>query len=86
MELGKLQVEYHDNRGTDAEPYGFLYFSDGRRMAYALGKLHPDATGGWEPLTPAHARAAEAYASSHGLVSGGWESLIPAIRRGLAGS
>lgn len=63
-----LEVTYHDNRGTEDEPFGFLYFNDGRRMAYGLGKLHPDATGGWEPLTTRHVQPALVYARSYGLI------------------
>lgn len=64
----KLEVENHDNRGTEDYPYGFLYFNDGRRMAYALGKIHGDAAGGWKPLTPKHVLVGKRYADSHGLI------------------
>lgn len=66
-----LEVLEHDNRGSEDEPYGFLYFNDGCRMAYALGKLHPDATGGWEPLSTRHVQPALEYAKEHGLITEG---------------
>lgn len=63
-----MKVTHHDNRGTAEEPYGFLYFDDGRtRMAYGLGKIHPSASGGWAVLTPEHKKPAIEYAREHGL-------------------
>jgi hypothetical protein len=34
-------VDY-DNRGDKDEPFGFVYFDDGTRLVYALGKLHSE--------------------------------------------
>ena len=31
-----------DNRGDNNEPYGFVYFDDGSRVVYGLGKLHSE--------------------------------------------
>lgn len=63
-----MKVVDHDNRGTEDEPFGFLYFDDGTRMAYGLGKIHPRANGGWGGLTPKHEKPAAEYARAHGLI------------------
>lgn len=41
--------------------FGFVYFSDDRRAAYATGHGVTDGTGGWAPVTVKHLDKAEAY-------------------------
>lgn len=69
-----LQVESHDNRGTDEVPYGFVYFNDNKRVSYAA---HPDTaggprvtggTGGWSPITRTHVRLATNYLIEQGVL------------------
>jgi hypothetical protein len=52
----------HDNRsGDDSHPFGFVYFDDGRRIAYAEG-FDPSTmgTGGWDEISFAHVQNARA--------------------------
>lgn len=56
-----LQVTDSDNRGTQEVPFGFVYFSDDRRVAYTGSGVVADATGGWGPVTSDHVRLAEQY-------------------------
>ena len=41
--------------------FGFVYFNDERRVAYATGHGVTDGTGGWDEVTPAHIRLAKEY-------------------------
>ncbi len=63
-----LHVQNRDNRGGDDVQFGFVYFSDGRRVAYtSLDGVHEDATGGWEPVTPTHIRLAVDFLRKDGV-------------------
>lgn len=73
-----LATEY-DNRGSSpdeiaadttgkATAYGFVYFNDGRRVAYtSRAGVQGDATGGWQPVTDTHVRLATALLREHGV-------------------
>lgn len=63
-----LRAESADNRGTEDVPYGFVYFTDGMRVAYtgnrnADGMTYEitDTSGGWGPVTEIHRRMAREY-------------------------
>lgn len=67
-----LEATEADNRGTDDVPYGFVYFSDGLRVAYTGNRVGDeygttmtyeitDTSGGWGPVTETHRRLAGAY-------------------------
>jgi hypothetical protein len=45
----------------EAVMYGFVYFTDDRRVAYATGNGVTSATGNWLPVTPTHVRLAKKY-------------------------
>ncbi len=53
----------HDERsGSKKYPFGFVYFDDDHRIAYASGvPLSIGATGGWQPLTVGHLIEARNY-------------------------
>jgi hypothetical protein len=58
----------HDNRGDDEIAYGFVYFDDERRVAYATGQgVVQDATGGWDEVTDQHVKVAEEYLKGKGV-------------------
>lgn len=60
--MPELTVDTIDNRGGDQYMFGFVYFNDGRRVAYATGHgVVSDATGGWEPITRTHEKLAQEY-------------------------
>ena len=62
-------AESHDNRGDDRVTFGFVYFDDGRRVAYEgeQGAIL-SATGGWEPVTEVHVEVADRYLNAHNLL------------------
>lgn len=60
--ISELTVTGTDNRGTDEVPYGFVYFSDGKRVVYSGTDVH-EGTGGWEPVTEEHRELAREYLS-----------------------
>ena len=60
--MPRFRVTEHDDRGDSGYLFGFVYFSDGRRVAYtSTHGVVSDATGGWGAVTAAHAKAAEDY-------------------------
>jgi hypothetical protein len=73
MSTSTLTVTHHENRaGENPEnvAYGFVYFSDGTRLAYtSFDGVAADATGGWEPVTKAHEKAAEEYLRAQGILT-----------------
>lgn len=56
-----------DNRGTEAVPYGYVYFDDGHRVGYTGGEAWAVIGGGGWPETGAHREAAEAHLREHGI-------------------
>jgi hypothetical protein len=60
-----LVVSSFDNRGTEDHPFGFVYFTDGARIAY--GAYVVAGSGGWGETTPAHVVAAVAHLNANGL-------------------
>ena len=62
--LVKLEVDSFDNRsgeGPEGVMFGFVYFNDERRVAYATGHGVTEGTGGWDEVTPTHIRLATEY-------------------------
>jgi hypothetical protein len=67
----RLKVTSHDNRGSRHVPYGFVYFSDGKRCVFSghydgseadrLKEGVSNGTGGWEAVTEAHLILARQY-------------------------
>ena len=63
-----------DNRsgeGPEGIMFGFVYFNDGRRVAYATGHGVTDGTGGWAKVTAAHQRLATRFLNR---VAPGWNN------------
>jgi len=63
--MSDIKVSHADNRGDDEMQFGFVYFTDGRRVVYITREgrqiVPPEAsTGGWAPITSSHVRAAQA--------------------------
>lgn len=65
--MEKIAVESVENRGNTDCPFGFVYFTDGRRVAHAFGEIHDDVTGGWGGITPDHVAAAQTALAGLGL-------------------
>jgi hypothetical protein len=64
-----LKVTHHDNRGTAEEPYGYVYFTDDRRVAYTKEEgVTDDVTGGWDAIYPTHVRLAKKYLGEQGIL------------------
>lgn len=59
--MPELEAEWFDNRGQAGVMFGFVYFNDGRRVAYATGHGVTDGSGGWEEITPEHQRVAKEF-------------------------
>lgn len=68
-----LKITHHDNRGSEDAPFGYVYFTDGTRLAFAphtsglsnpLG-LFPSK--GWGPVNKAHYEVATAYLAGQGI-------------------
>jgi hypothetical protein len=55
-----------DNRGTEAVPFGYVYFDDGARVGYTGGEGWAVFGGGGWPETPEHREAAKAHLVEHG--------------------
>lgn len=53
----------HDDRGDGGEyHFGFVYFVDGKRVAYTTEHgVVADVTGGWGAITSEHVREAKKY-------------------------
>jgi hypothetical protein len=49
-----LHVTRVDNRGTSEAAYGYVYFSDGRRLLYTDREGATLLTGGWGKVTSRH--------------------------------
>lgn len=65
----ELTVVNYDNRGGAEVAYGYVYFSDGTRVAYtSLDGVAADATGGWEPITDRHEQLAKVYLAAQGVI------------------
>ena len=54
--MGLKVTDYDDRGGQGPEGvmFGFVYFSDDTRVAYATGHGVTDGTGGWPEITPRH--------------------------------
>lgn len=68
-----LHVTEHDNRGTKADPFGYVYFSDGVRMIYSphtSGLSNPlglfPSKGGGRPMRT-HFTLATIYLTDQGI-------------------
>lgn len=67
-----IKATRHDQRGTEDHPYGYVYFDDGTRLAYAPGTsglsnplgLFP---GGWGAVRDEHYKVATAYLNEKGI-------------------
>lgn len=69
--MSKTKVTEFVNRGSESEPHGYIYFSDGLRIAYAPGTQGADYDGLLEldqspslfaaSLTPGHRAIASAW-------------------------
>jgi hypothetical protein len=74
--MGKhLKVTSFENRGStppfkeDEAAYGFVYFSDDRRVGYtSMRGVDPDATGGWGEVTLAHVGLARRFLADQGIL------------------
>jgi hypothetical protein len=67
--MSEPRVADYENRGGSEVAYGFVYFEDGTRVAYtSLDGVVQDATGGWEPVTERHAKAAASYLKKQGVL------------------
>lgn len=63
-----LQVTGYDNRGDGEVAFGFVYFSDERRVAYTTNDgVVADATGGWPAVTATHVRLATEHLRAEGV-------------------
>lgn len=64
-----LAVRYHDNRGDDEYPYGFVYFNDDTRVGYTSDAgVFPTQPGLYKATDdPAHLEMARAYLREHGV-------------------
>lgn len=74
-----LHVTEYDNRGSSLDDiasdttgeetaYGFVYFSDGRRVAYTSTQgVVADVTGGWPPVTATHVKLATEHLRKAGV-------------------
>jgi hypothetical protein len=63
----KVEAVDFDNRsgeGPEGIMFGFVYFNDERRVAYATGHGVTDGTGGWDEVTPTHIRVATEFLDS----------------------
>lgn len=58
--MPKLAVSHRDNRGDSEFAFGFIYFTDGRRVTYMNDEVH-DGTGGWPAITSTHRQLAQQY-------------------------
>lgn len=65
-----VQVDSYDNRGGDEVAYGFVYFTDGRRVAYTSSNgVVGEVTGGWPGITADHESAAIDYLIDKGVLN-----------------
>lgn len=63
-----LTAVSYDNRGTSESAFGFVYFSDDRRVAYATNHgVVQDSTGGWAAVTTRHVTLAQEYLKDQGV-------------------
>lgn len=73
MTLVTLKITEHDNRGTEADPFGYVYFTDGTRLAFAphtSGLSNPLGlfpVRGWGPVNKNHYEVATAYLTDKGI-------------------
>lgn len=66
-----IRPTHHDNRGSMKHPFGYVYFNDGTRTAYAITPEGSGAFGDgyynlftdWEPQNERHLELAEVYLS-----------------------
>lgn len=66
--MTSLLATGYDNRGDIEVAYGFVYFSDGRRVAYtSTDGVVTSATGGWPAVTGEHVAVAEEYLRGQGI-------------------
>lgn len=66
--MSVIGVEWHDNRGTDEVAFGFVYFTDGKRVAYTSSGGVTGSSGGWGILFPEHVEAATNYLKEKGIL------------------
>jgi hypothetical protein len=67
-----IKVTHHDNRGDEEAPYGYVYFDDGTRLAYAphtsgMGNPLGLFPGGWGAVRSEHYSLANDYLTEKGL-------------------
>jgi hypothetical protein len=75
MSTSDFEVTGYDNRsgeGPEGVMFGFVYFSDNRRAAYATGYGVTEGTGGWDSVTVEHRAKGTAYLDEH---APGWNTL-----------
>lgn len=46
-----LEAQSYENRGTQAVPFGFVYFNDGSRVGYSQDDSTPRQMQLWQPRT-----------------------------------
>lgn len=64
-----VEIDSRDNRAmSDEFAFGYVYFKDGRRVAYTYNGVEGDITGGWEAVTSAHVEAAESFLKREGVL------------------
>ena len=68
--MSELKVTAVDNRGDAELAYGFVYFTDSRRVGYTSTKgVDKDVTGNWGGITDTHVRLASDYLRTTGILS-----------------
>jgi hypothetical protein len=75
MTYGKIEVSGFDNRGDNEFPFGFVYFTDGSRVGFAVTALTPDRCllwneqgGYWTKSGLQHLNAARAHLTDHKVI------------------
>lgn len=69
MSKSDLTVESIENRGNSEVAFGFVYFSDGTRVAYtSTDGVRKDVTGGWDEIADEHVSLAQAALKEKGLM------------------
>lgn len=62
------RVKRHDNQGSERYAFGFVYFTDGKRLAYTREKGATGITGQGYLVTAEHRRLATEYLTERGLI------------------
>lgn len=66
-----IRIDGHENLGGEEVAWGFVYFSDGGRVAYSSVRgVTQGITGGWHDvaITDSHVAAAEKYLTKEGVL------------------